>query len=154
MPVFCLLFGVSSDCAQPITGQVTEVTCPVIGCAQPGLTPSKRQKPGPGLKLRICCTSLRENGLGPDDINVLSEQALTRCTPILCGNDQLPYGPRQFHVTLYDTRTLLVETLKKLYRIMHRYSHFLGIGLWFGGRATISEWLLVHGVIAFDNQIK
>ena len=28
--VFCLLLGVSSDCAQPITGQVTEVTCPVI----------------------------------------------------------------------------------------------------------------------------
>ena len=30
-PVFCLLFGVSSDYAQPITGQVTEITCPVIG---------------------------------------------------------------------------------------------------------------------------
>ena len=43
-PVFCLLFGVSSDYAQPITGQVTEVTCPVIGWAQPELTPSKRQK--------------------------------------------------------------------------------------------------------------
>ena len=39
--VFCLLW-VSSDCAQPITGQVTEVTCPVIGRAQPELTPSKR----------------------------------------------------------------------------------------------------------------
>ena len=37
--VFCLLFGVSSDYAQPITGQVTEVTCPVIGRAQPELTP-------------------------------------------------------------------------------------------------------------------
>ena len=31
--VFCLLLGVSSDYAQPITGQVTEVTCPVIGRA-------------------------------------------------------------------------------------------------------------------------
>ena len=37
-------FGVSSDYTQPITGQVTEVTCPVIGRAQPELTPSKRQK--------------------------------------------------------------------------------------------------------------
>ena len=43
-PVFCLLLGISSDYAQPITGQVTEVTCPVIGRAQPELTPSKRQK--------------------------------------------------------------------------------------------------------------
>ena len=34
-PVFCLSFGVSSDNAQPITGQVTEVTWPVIGWAQP-----------------------------------------------------------------------------------------------------------------------
>ena len=48
-PVFCLLLRVSSDYAQPITGQVTEVTCPVIGRAQPELTPSKRQKTGPGL---------------------------------------------------------------------------------------------------------
>ena len=44
--VFCLLLGVSSDYAQPITGQVTEVTCPVIGQAQPELTPSKRQETG------------------------------------------------------------------------------------------------------------
>ena len=29
-PIFCLLLGVSSDYSQPITGQVTEVTCPVI----------------------------------------------------------------------------------------------------------------------------
>ena len=48
-PVFCLLLGVSSDCAQPITGQVTEVTCPVIGQTQPELTLSKRQKTGPEL---------------------------------------------------------------------------------------------------------
>ena len=50
-PVFCHLIGVSSGYAQPITGQVTEVTCPVIGRAQPELTPSKRQKTGPGLSL-------------------------------------------------------------------------------------------------------
>ena len=39
-----LLVRASSDYAQPITGQVTEVTCPVIGRAQLGLSPSKRQK--------------------------------------------------------------------------------------------------------------
>ena len=33
-PVFCLLFRVCSDYAQPITGQATEVTCPVIARAQ------------------------------------------------------------------------------------------------------------------------
>ena len=43
-PVFCLLLRVSSGYAQPITGQVTEVTCPVIGWAQPEITPSKRQE--------------------------------------------------------------------------------------------------------------
>ena len=32
-PVFCLLLGVSSGCARPITGQVTSVTWPVIGWA-------------------------------------------------------------------------------------------------------------------------
>ena len=42
--VFCLLLIVSSDYAQPITAQVTEVTCPVIGRAQPEFTPSKRLK--------------------------------------------------------------------------------------------------------------
>ena len=50
-PVFCPLLGVSSDYAQPITGQVTEVTCPVIGQAQPELTLNKIQKTGPGLSL-------------------------------------------------------------------------------------------------------
>ena len=52
-PVFCLLLGVSSDYAQPITGQVTEVTCPVIGWAQPELTPSTRQKTGPVLSVPL-----------------------------------------------------------------------------------------------------
>ena len=42
--LICLLFGGSSDYAQPIPDQFTEVTCPVIGRAQPELTPSKRQK--------------------------------------------------------------------------------------------------------------
>ena len=53
-PSFCLLLRVSSDYAQPITGQVTEVTCPVIGRAQPELTLSKRQKTGPVLSLCHC----------------------------------------------------------------------------------------------------
>ena len=47
--VFCLLLRVSSDYAQPITGQVTEVTCPVMVRAQSELTPRKRQKTGPGV---------------------------------------------------------------------------------------------------------
>ena len=47
-PVFCLLLGVSSDCALPVTGQVTSVTWPVIGWVQSELTPSKGQKTGPG----------------------------------------------------------------------------------------------------------
>ena len=51
MPRFCLLLGVSSDYAQLITGQVTEVTCPVIGRAQPELTPSKKTKTGPVLMM-------------------------------------------------------------------------------------------------------
>ena len=42
--IFCLLLRVSSDYAQPITVQVTEVTCPEIGQAQSELTPSKGQK--------------------------------------------------------------------------------------------------------------
>ena len=45
-PGFCLLFGVSSDYAQRITAQVTEVTCPVIGRAQAELTHrAKHRKP-------------------------------------------------------------------------------------------------------------
>ena len=46
-PFFCLLLRVSSDYAQPVTGHVTEVTCPVIGRAQPEFTPSKKQKTDP-----------------------------------------------------------------------------------------------------------
>ena len=49
-PIFCPLLGAISVHAQPITGQVTEVTCPVIGRAQPELTPSKRQKMGPVMQ--------------------------------------------------------------------------------------------------------
>ena len=38
---FSVLLGVNSGYAQPMTGQVTEVTCPVIGQAQPKLTPTE-----------------------------------------------------------------------------------------------------------------
>ena len=60
-PVFCILLGVSSDYAQPITGQVTEITCPVIGGAQPELTLSKRQKTG--LVIDNTCFKKRPNHL-------------------------------------------------------------------------------------------
>ena len=43
-PVFCLLLGVSSGTAGPITGKITSVTWPVNGQAEPELTQSKRQK--------------------------------------------------------------------------------------------------------------
>ena len=46
-PIFCLLLSGSLGYAQPITGQVTELTCPVIGQAQPDPTLSKRQKMDP-----------------------------------------------------------------------------------------------------------
>ena len=49
-----VLLGVSSGCAQPITGQVTSVTWPVIGWAKSELTPSKRQKTGPGHQQPPC----------------------------------------------------------------------------------------------------
>ena len=38
------MLRVNSDYAQPITGQVTEVTCPVIGRAQPEITPARDRK--------------------------------------------------------------------------------------------------------------
>ena len=48
-PVFCLLLGVSSGSARPITGQVASVTWLVIGWAKSELTPSKRHKTGLGV---------------------------------------------------------------------------------------------------------
>ena len=51
-PVFWPLLWVRPDCAQPITGHVTEVTCPVIGQAQPEVTPTKRQKTDPGNSIK------------------------------------------------------------------------------------------------------
>ena len=58
-PLFCLLLGASSDYAQPITGKVSEVTCPAIGRAQPELTPSKIQKTGPELSQYIWAFYIR-----------------------------------------------------------------------------------------------
>ena len=59
-PVFYLLVGVISGYAQPITGQGTEVTCPVIGQAQPELTQSKRQKTGPDMVVIRVMASFHE----------------------------------------------------------------------------------------------
>ena len=53
--VFCLLLRVSSDYAQPITRQVTEVTCLVIGRAQSEFTQSKRQKTGTEVLFTMWC---------------------------------------------------------------------------------------------------
>ena len=60
-PDFCLLLGVSLGYAQPITGQVTEVACPVIGPAQPELTLSKRQKTGSGQQNQQWHASMHVN---------------------------------------------------------------------------------------------
>ena len=43
-PVFCLLLGVSSDYAQPITGKVAEVTSPAIGHAHSLSLPEQETK--------------------------------------------------------------------------------------------------------------
>ena len=72
--LFCLLLGESTDYAQPITCLVTEVTCPVIGRAQPQLTLSKRQKTGPGVWIE-CTHPAQFAEDGPVDIlNFVSTQ--------------------------------------------------------------------------------
>ena len=52
-PVFDRLLEVTSDYALPITHQVTEVTCPVVGRAQPELTPSIKKKTGSVLDTQL-----------------------------------------------------------------------------------------------------
>ena len=79
-PVFYILLGVSSDYVQPITGQVTEVTCPVIGWAQPELTQSKIQKTGPGL---IICWYF--------GVIKLSSWGLNKMTNIMLSTFQMPF---------------------------------------------------------------
>ena len=54
--------GVILGCAQSIIGQVT-VTCPVIGRAQPELTPSRTQKTGPEVSI------VSGNGLVPAGVS-------------------------------------------------------------------------------------
>ena len=79
-PVFCLLLRVSSDYAQPITGQVTEVTCPVIGWAQPELTQSKRQKTGPGQP--DCTKPFTKNNVDSSWVSVIrTEEKRHRMCP-------------------------------------------------------------------------
>ena len=57
-PVFCLLLGVSSDYAQPITGQVTEVTCPVIGPNTAWAYSKQETANGPRLWIYTYCICL------------------------------------------------------------------------------------------------
>ena len=81
-PVF--LLGVCSDYAQPITGQVIEVTCPVIGRAQPELTSSKRQKTGPVLVLGFLRKDARK-GSHEEQRNLL--WLLYRANKVVQNND-------------------------------------------------------------------
>ena len=74
------LLGVSSDYAQPITGQITEVTCPVIGRAQPELTLSERQKMGPG---GMYCTTVFEQGQSISSDNSFSSERSQAITLIV-----------------------------------------------------------------------
>ena len=48
-PLVCLLHGVSSGCARPITRQITSVTWPLICRAYSEIAPSERQKSNPVL---------------------------------------------------------------------------------------------------------
>ena len=100
-PVFCLLLRVSSDYAQPITGQVTEVTCPVIGRAQPELTPSKRQKTGPGV------------GLGHLSAYLELYPTVTRRLRILRTETRRP-------VRLLPSSTLMLDAERNLFPLMAR----------------------------------
>ena len=73
-PVFCLLLGVSSDYAQQITGQVTEVTCPEIGWTQPELTLIKREKMSPGgwFNIKMSSYHYRKSHCGDKTIHLIS----------------------------------------------------------------------------------
>ena len=74
--IFCLWLGVSSGYAQPITGQVTSVTCPVIGRAQPELTPSKRQKSSHRHSTRRSTVYLGLTVTGPSvDLSLISRRS-------------------------------------------------------------------------------
>ena len=70
--VFCLFLRVSSEYVQPITGQVTDVTCPVIGRAQPDLPPSKKQITGTDRELCAFSHTLFIPHLLDSDINVMN----------------------------------------------------------------------------------
>ena len=105
-PVFCLLLGVSSDYAQPITGQVTEVTCPVIGRAQHELTLSKRQKTGPDDELFVTWITLFNHV-----INIISDMV---CYYVKC-------KCRSYYYSTSPTYFAYLTKLKDIfYRGMHR----------------------------------
>ena len=92
--IFCLLLRVSSDYAQPITGQVTEVIWPVIGQAQPELTLSQRWKTGPGS---IFCLLLRRSSDYAQPITgqvtVVTCPVISRAQPELTQSQRWRTGP-------------------------------------------------------------
>ena len=118
-PVFYLLLGVSSGCAQPITGQVTSVTWPVIGWAYSELTLSQRQKMSPDWTINWqptpmltseplwVCYKLYRNGAikchleGLHDISgtslALRGRYLLCRTPVLCCFNTLRPGQNGCH---------------------------------------------------------
>ena len=58
----------SSNYAQPITGHVTEVTCPVIDRAQSELTQSKIQKTGGWINIKMPSYQYRKSHCGDKTI--------------------------------------------------------------------------------------
>ena len=105
-PFLCLLLVVSSDYAQPITDQVTEITCPLIGRAQSERTPSKRQKMGPGAGRYIASYgNYQKQQCHGDAMSCPNFHRLTQCWLRSIGSSlkgfnllrQLQYIPRNMH---------------------------------------------------------
>ena len=116
-PVFSLLLRVSSDYAQPITGQVTEVTCPVIGRAQPELTPSKRQKMGPGDASSSLISPWCHICASVNWVSIVSDNGLppVRRQAIICTNaGLLSIGPPGTNFS-----EILIKTSNFLFMKMH-----------------------------------
>ena len=125
-PVLCLLLRVSSDYAKPITGQVTEVTCPVIGPAQPELTLSKRQKTGPGLSLTIFLLIIQiwwKHYPAVIQLAISSQQFTTHCCT--CHNSTAVRAKLNFHQILITMKNWSVNQAPE-WVIMIRHQTFTG----------------------------
>ena len=114
-PAFCLLLGVSSDYAQPITDQVTEVTCPVIGRAQPELTPSKRQKMGSGqpdkaanTSSKHCLSSTIDSMLPEQDLHIQTAPGI-KARSIYLPTSVWDIGPFQYQDSLNRVQISIVK---------------------------------------------